>query len=200
MKKKFVGLFLSLLILLASGCGCGQGAGAGSGSARVHDTDISQELAYEGSMELIYAERFTVDYYTDGFSLVTINGNERYLVVPEGKEAPGDLDGDITVLYQPLDEIYLVASAVMDMFISMDALDTLSFTGTKADGWYLDDAREAVESGQILYAGKYSAPDYEKILAEGCDLAIQNTMDYHTPEVNEQLEKFDNHVLVDYSR
>ena len=53
MKKKFVGLFLSLLILLASVCGCGQGAGAGSGSARVHDTDISQELAYEGSMELI---------------------------------------------------------------------------------------------------------------------------------------------------
>ena len=127
MKKKFVGLFLSLLILLASVCGCGQGAGAGSGSARVHDTDISQELAYEGSMELIYAERFTVDYYTDGFSLVTINGNERYLVVPEGKEAPGDLDGDITVLYQPLDEIYLVASAVMDMFISMDALDTPQF-------------------------------------------------------------------------
>lgn len=199
MKKKFVGLFLSLLILLASVCGCGQGAGAGSGSARVHDTDISQELAYEGSMELIYAERFTVDYYTDGFSLVTINGNERYLVVPEGKEAPGDLDGNITVLYQPLDEIYLVASAVMDMFISMDALDTLSFTGTKADGWYLDDAREAVESGQILYAGKYSAPDYEKILAEGCDLAIENTMVYHTPEVKEQLEKFDIPVLVDYS-
>ena len=197
MKKRFTGLFLSLLILLLTVSGCGQNAGGGSAGA--HDTDISRELVYEDSMELLYAEKFAVDYYTGGFSLVTINGNERYLVVPEGSEAPGDLDGDITVLYQPLDEIYLVASAVMDMFISMDALDTLNFTGTKADGWYLEEAREAVESGQILYAGKYSAPDYERILAEGCDLAIENTMVYHTPEVREQLEKFDIPVLVDYS-
>ena len=51
----------------------------------------------------------------------------------------------------------------------------------------------------LLYAGKYSAPDYERILAEGCDLAIENTMVYHTPEVREQLEKFDIPVLVDYS-
>ena len=136
MKKRFTGLFLSLLILLLTVSGCGQDAGGGSAGA--HDTDISRELVYEDSMELLYAEKFAVDYYTGGFSLVTINGNERYLVVPEGSEAPGDLDGDITVLYQPLDEIYLVASAVMDMFISMDALDTLSFTGTKADGWYLE--------------------------------------------------------------
>ncbi len=199
MKKRFAGLFLILSMLITAACGCGQSTGAGAGSSRAHDTDISRELVYEDSMELLYAENFTVDYYTGGFSLVTINGNERYLVVPEGKESPGDLDEDITVLSQPLDEIYLVASAVMDMFISMDALDALSFTATRAEGWYLEEAREAVESGQIMYAGKYSAPDYEKILAKGCDMAIENTMVYHTPEVKEQLEKFDIPVLVDYS-
>lgn len=143
MKKRFAGLCLSLLTLLTAVCGCGQGGGqgtgAGAGSAGPRDTDISAELVYEDSMELLYAENFAVDYYTGGFSLVTINGNERYLVAPEGSEVPGDLDEDITVLHQPLDEIYLVASAVMDMFISMDALDTLSFTGTKADGWYLEE-------------------------------------------------------------
>ena len=37
--------------------------------------------------------------------------------------------------------------------------------------------------------GKYSAPDYELILVQGCDLAVESTMIYHTPEVKEQLEQ-----------
>lgn len=162
-------------------------------------TDISSALTYEGSMELVYAEKFAVDYYGGGYALITIADADRYLLIPEGGELPSDLEEGITPLYQPVDQIYLVASAVMDMFLSMDALDAIRFTGTKADGWYLDEAKEAVESGEILYAGKYSAPDYEQILARGCDLAIENTMIYHTPEVKEQLEKFGIPVLVDYS-
>lgn len=194
MRKRGMVLLLSLLLLLTAACSPGEGGADGE-----RNTDISAELEYEDSMELLYAEKFSVDYYTGGFSLVTVNGSERYLVVPEGKESPGDLAEDITVLYQPLDRIYLVASAVMDMFISMDSLDVIRFTGTKAASWYLEEAREAVETGNILYAGNYSAPDYEQILAEGCDLAIENTMVYHTPEVKEQLEKFGIPVMVDYS-
>ncbi len=194
MRKRGMVLLLSLLLLLTAACSSGEGGADGE-----RNTDISAELEYEDSMELLYAEKFSVDYYTGGFSLVTVNGSERYLVVPEGKESPGDLAEDITVLYQPLDRIYLVASAVMDMFISMDSLDVIRFTGTKAASWYLEEAREAVETGNILYAGNYSAPDYEQILAEGCDLAIENTMVYHTPEVKEQLEKFGIPVMVDYS-
>ena len=194
MRKRGMVLLLSLLLLLTAACSPGEGGADGE-----RNTDISAELEYEDSMELIYAEKFSVDYYTGGFSLVTVNGSERYLVVPEGKESPGDLAEDITVLYQPLDRIYLVASAVMDMFISMDSLDVIRFTGTKAESWYLEEAREAVETGDILYAGNYSAPDYEQILAEGCDLAIENTMVYHTPEVKDQLEKFGIPVMVDYS-
>lgn len=194
MRKRGMVLLLSLLLLLTAACSSGEGGADGE-----RNTDISAELEYEDSMELLYAEKFSVDYYTGGFSLVTVNGSERYLVVPEGKESPGDLAEDITVLYQPLDRIYLVASAVMDMFISMDSLDVIRFTGTKAESWYLEEAREAVETGDILYAGNYSAPDYEQILAEGCDLAIENTMVYHTPEVKEQLEKFGIPVMVDYS-
>lgn len=194
MRKRGMVLLLSLLLLLTAACSPGEGGADGE-----RNTDISAGLEYEDSMELLYAEKFSVDYYTGGFSLVTVNGSERYLVVPEGKESPGDLAEDITVLYQPLDRIYLVASAVMDMFISMDSLDVIRFTGTKAASWYLEEAREAVETGDILYAGNYSAPDYEQILAEGCDLAIENTMVYHTPEVKEQLEKFGIPVMVDYS-
>ena len=165
----------------------------------VYDTDISASLTYEGSMELTYATEFSVDYYSGGYKLITIAGEDRFLVVPEGREAPDDLSEDITALYQPLENIYLVASAVMDMFISMDALDHVAFTGTQSSGWYLEEAAAAMEAGEILYAGKYSAPDYEMILAGGCDLAIENTMIYHTPEVQEQLERLGIPVLVDHS-
>ena len=40
-----------------------------------------------------------------------------------------------------------------------------------------------MQEGRIAYAGKYSAPDYERILAAGCTLAIENTMVLHDPEV-----------------
>jgi iron complex transport system substrate-binding protein len=150
-------------------------------------------------MALKYATRFSVDYYQEGHALVTIPECGRFLVIPEGLTAPSGLAKDIVVLQQPIENIYLVASAAMDMFASMDSLDSLRFSGVKASDCYVQDAKAAMERGDILYAGKYSAPDYEQILAENCGLAIENTMIYHTPEVKEKLEKFGIPVLVDYS-
>lgn len=183
----------AVLLLLLGGCGRTETA------AQERNTDISQELTYTGSMDLVYAEKFAVDYYEDGYALITVNQDMQYLLVPEGMEAPEDLVEGIAVLQQPVDHIYLVASAVMDMFVSMDALDSVRFSGLQESGWYIEEAREAMKAGDILYAGKYSAPDYEQILAEGCGLAVENTMIYHTPEVKEQLENFGIPVLVDYS-
>ena len=189
---KLLGIAAVLLLLLG---GCGRTETA----AQERNTDISQELTYTGSMDLVYAEKFAVDYYEDGYALITVNQDMQYLLVPEGMEAPKDLAEGIAVLQQPVDHIYLVASAMMDMFVSMDALDSVRFSGLQESGWYIEEAREAMEAGDILYAGKYSTPDYEQILAEGCGLAVENTMIYHTPEVKEQLENFGIPVLVDYS-
>lgn len=194
MKKKLMALLLCLAMCLGlTACGAG-----GSGTAE-NSTDISDELTYTDSTKLEYAQKFTIDNYKGGYALITVADDGRFLVVPEGKEAPADLAKDITVLQQPIQNIYLVASAVMDMFVSLDALDTIRFSGTKTEGWYIDEAKAAMENGDILYAGKYSAPDYEQILAQNCDLAIENTMISHTPEVQEQLEKFGIPVLVDHS-
>ena len=98
--------------------------------------------------------------------MVTITDDSRYLVVPEGKVAPDDLDPDIVVIQQPVQNIYLAASAAMDMFVATDALDAVRFSSLKADGWYIEEAKKAMEDGDIIYAGKYSAPDYEMILNE----------------------------------
>jgi iron complex transport system substrate-binding protein len=188
-------LILTLLgVTLLTGCGSTQQA-----QTEERNTAISPDLTYSHSMELVYAKEFAVDYYEDGYALITISDDSRFLLIPEGMETPDGLDEDIVLLEQPLNQMYLVASAVMDMFVSLDALDRIQFSALKADSWYVTEAREAMEAGTIQYAGKYSAPDYEQILSGNCGLAIENTMIYHTPEVKEQLERFGIPVMVDYS-
>lgn len=160
-------------------------------------------LRWDHSMDLLYADGFSIDYYTSDASkgeyvLISIRDESDYLVIPQGEKVPEGISKDITVLKSP-DQIYLVASQVMDMFASIDAMDTLRFSALDADGWYIDEAKEAMHRGDLLYAGKYSAPDYEFILEQGCDLAIENTMIYHCPEVREKLESLGIPVLVDRS-
>ena len=151
------------------------------------------------SVDLEYAECFSVDHYDGGYSLITVKDDARYLVVPENAFVPDGLDADIVVLQQPLDSIYLVSSSVMDQFVALDALDSIALSGTRQDGWYIDEAKQAMADGKITYAGKYSAPDYETIYSADCNLAIENTMIYHTPEVKEQLEKLGIPVFVERS-
>ena len=77
-----------------------------------------------------YAENFSVDYYGDYTLLKTKDGTQ-ILTVPEDKDIPDNLDEDIVVLKQPVDGIYLVSSAVMDMFRELGALDCIQFSGRR---------------------------------------------------------------------
>lgn len=168
----------------------------------IEEREIPQDLAglkYDHSLELEYADQFAVDYYEDGYALITIVNGGQFLLVPEGKDAPEGLDEDISVIHAPVQNIYLVATSAMDLFCALDGLDSISLSGTNADGWYIDKAKQAMEDGSITFAGKYSAPDYELILSKNCDLAIESTMIYHQPEVQEKLEQFGIPVLVEHS-
>lgn len=189
---RFLCCFLLVVLLFAvSGC---QKTGDD-----IDPEHLSDRLVYDHRMELEYADQFQVDYYKDGYALITLADASAYLVVPEEQEVPKDLPEKVVVLQQPLTNGYLVASAVMDMYVKMDALDALRFTGTKAEDWYIEEAKQAMEQGELLYAGRYAAPDYETILSADCRLAIENTMIYHTPEVKEKLESFGIPVFVDHS-
>lgn len=168
-------------------------------AAQEDDAEEAVELVYDHSMDLLYATQFTVDYYEGGYKLITVTDDQRFLLVPEGKPVPSDLEEGTVVLKQPVERIYLVATAAMDYFLQLGSLDHITLSSQKESGWYLEEAKEAMVSGAMKYAGKYSAPDYELILAEGCDLAIENTMIYHTPEVLEQLESLGIPALVEKS-
>lgn len=156
-------------------------------------------LTFESEMSLTYAECFHVYYYNDGFKLLDVPESGSYLIVPEGKEAPEGLDENVKILQQPLENIYLAATSAMALFDSLDGLGSIRFSGTQANGWYIDNAVKAMENGDIVYAGKYSEPDYELLVDEGCDLAIESTMILHTPKVQEMIEMLDIPVFMDRS-
>ena len=168
-------------------------------------------LTYDHSMELSYAENFAVDYYEGGYKLLTtrLNG-DRILIVPKHQRAPKDAEalvspsaegepGKLIVLQEPVKNLYLVASSVMDMFAQLDSMDAISMCGLKEEDWYIPAAKQAMKEGTLLYAGKYSQPDYELLLSQNCSMAIENSMIYHTPEVMEKLDEFGIPTLVEYS-
>lgn len=164
------------------------------------ETEEKTELVYESRMEPEYAENFTVDYYEGGYTLLTTTmDGAKFLVVPEGKEIPENVEEGIVILKRPVQNLYLVASSVMDIFSTLDGIDTIAFSGQKEEGWYIESAREAMKKGEIVYAGKYNKPDYEMIVAGNCSLAIENRMICHAPEVIEKLEDFGIPVLIDCS-
>ena len=211
-----------------AGTGSGEGNNADGGVSademkKENGPAEIEGLTFDHALETDYAECFDVYYYQDGFKLLDIHGDMRCLLIPEGKDLPtgvtavdasgktvngdgGDTvfgvlaDGEqIMVLRQPVQKVYLAATAVMALVNSIDALDAVRLTGTDADGWYLDAPKKALESGEMIYAGKYSEPDYELLIQEGCSLAIESTMIDHTPEVKEKLEELDIPVLTDHS-
>ena len=151
------------------------------------------------SMELEYAEQFSVDYYEGGYKLITVADKDHFLVIPEGGVMPESLPEDVAILQQPIENIYLAATSAMGLFDAMDRLDALRLSGTRVENWYIENARRAMEDGSILYAGKYSEPDYELILSEGCGLAIESTMIGFASDVKAKLEELGIPVLVDYS-
>ncbi len=208
-KRLLVGCVLVSTLMLFSGCGKAQKSDEKQGLTKIEsnaDESASENKASKqnvlgeptGSMALSYAENFSVDYYGDYTLLKTKDGTQ-ILTVPEDKDIPDNLDEDIVVLKQPADGIYLVSSAVMDMFRELNALDCIHFSGQKAENWYIDEAKEAMEQGKMLYAGKYSSPDYELLVSKKCSLAIENSMILHSPEVKEMLVDFNIPVMIEYS-
>ncbi len=192
---------LAALLLALLLCACAQGEPAQQGGAAPgeHPNAPSWEaLVWDEPMELAYARQFSVERCGEGYARITID-SDTYLLAPEGLEPPADTPDGVVVLRQPLENIYLQATASMDCFRQLDALDAVTLSGTQASGWYIPEARQAMEEGRMLYAGKYSAPDYELIKSKNCGLALESTMIYHTPEVKEQLERFGIPVLVERS-
>ncbi len=190
MKKRLLTLILAAACLI----GCG-----GRSIPDAAGNNLSSEQEYHTTEELLYAEGFTIEHFKGAELLTVMESGERLLVLDEGEDILPGIPDDCIILKKPLKNIYLVASNTFDYFDALGSIDSIGFSGQKPEGWHIDSAKSAMERGDIVYAGKYSAPDYELILENGCDLTIENTMIYHAPEVKEKLESFGIPVIVDRS-
>ncbi len=164
------------------------------------EADLKLLPEKSGSLSLAYADQFSVDYYGKDYALITVKGTGQTLFVREGADAPGNWDEErVPVIKAPLKHIYLAASSAMDYFRVLDALDLVEMTSTAREDWSLPEIKEAMDSGELEYVGKYNTPDYERILSGGTDLAVESTMIFHNPETKEQLLRMGIPVLVEHT-
>lgn len=161
------------------------------------DTTVSVECT--GNVQLHYATQFTAQNYSNGCVYINIEDGNDYVLIPEGV-ADTNLGYDgATLIHIPAKSTYLAASAAMDMYRVLESLDDIKACSTKDTDYSIEEAVERIRDGRITYVGKYSAPDYEKLLELGCNLAIESTMVYHSPKAKETLESFNIPVLIERS-
>lgn len=195
-----------------------------SASAGESEPPVLPGLVCTSAMETSYAETFEIYTYqgedsasddapSAQYRLIDVHDSGQYLMLPEtdpssqeGKQEQArqeeivkNLPPQITVLRAPLDDLYVAATSSMALFDAAGAIGQVKLTGTKADGWYIEAPKKALQDGSMTYAGKYSAPDYELLASSGCDLAVESMMILHTPEVKEKLEELGIPVFIDTS-
>lgn len=156
-------------------------------------------LVYQKSMKLDYAESFQVDYFEDSYVLLTAAGKDRYLVIPEGKQAPEGLEKEIMTIQMPFKGVYVANTPTMSLMNAMGALDSIQYSGTEEKEWYIQDMQNAMKEGKLLFAGKYKEPDYELLTGAGCNLVVQSTMVESVPEVMDKFKELGVPVLIDRS-
>lgn len=196
------------MMLVFSGCGTRKSNNAIAGLTLVK-TDKNED-----------ATQYHISRYRDakgkeGYICLSFSDGNRYLLIPKGGAIPAKLKSEIDskkshggnvrtkdgliILKKPLKNLYLAASGAMSHFVVLDAMNDLLFTGTRQNDWYIDEAKAAMKDGTLLFAGKYSEPDYESLLKYKTSLAIENTMILHTPDVKEKLETVGIPVMIDLS-
>lgn len=205
----FVALCLALLMaFLASGCGAQKNKNEISGLTLIK-TDKNEDATQ------YHISRYRNKKGQDGYACLSFSDGNRYLLIPKGGAIPDELKGDVDakqshggytrtkdgliILKQPLENLYLAASGAMSHFVVLHAMSDLLFTGTRQNDWYIGEAKAAMADGSLLFAGKYSEPDYESLLKYKTSLAIENTMILHTPDVKEKLETVGIPVMIDLS-
>ena len=185
---------LFAVLFLLTGCAQRQGI-------KEFEVDENTSLASEQPLEIVdnaYADEFLIKRYEKGYSVIEVSDGRKYLLVPEGIAIPKDFN-EYTIIKKNVNRIYLAGTSVMSLFDSLNILDNISFSSQKKEDWYIENAQIKMTEGKIVYAGKYSSPDFELLINDGCNLAIESTMILHKPDILEKLEELGIPVFIERS-
>ncbi len=146
------------------------------------------DLTVVRSLELQYANNFSVDYCANGCKIITDGGERKFLLVPEGGQVPADTK-DMIVLQAPLTKLGCFSTTHATLFHAIGALDKINMVTTAQDKWYIDEVAQGIGNGKITYVGKNSDPDYELISAADPQIILITTNTLHGSD--EVLAKLD---------
>ena len=197
MRKKTFQFILLFVLILVFPCACKSRGNAVSDTKQSSVSFLDLEIAETVKPE--YATQFQIDLYKEGYRRFTVGGTQQYLLVPKDCPTPLGLPEEMVVIQGPIEHGYLASTSAMDFICTLQVLDCLDFVSIKEKDWYIEEAKTAMSSGALQYAGSYSAPDMELLMTGGCDIAIENTMILHTPQIKEQLENNGIAVIVERS-
>ena len=203
MKKNFNRLASTLLALAMalSLAACGQNGGTvdtappsqspetpAPTASSAPEPDGETGLTVVHSMELQYANNFSVDYCANGCKIITGGGAQKFLLVPEGGQIPEDTGGMI-VLQAPLTKLGCFSTTHATLFHAIGALDKINMVTTAQEKWYIDEVAQQIADGKTIFVGKNSEPDYELISAAAPQLILISANTLHGSD--EVLAKLD---------
>ena len=85
MRRFLAGLLAALMVLSLCACGAADAPGKTGGQTAAVSWD---ELVFDRTMPLRYAQQFTVEYAGESYKRITINNDRVYLLVAEGAAVP----------------------------------------------------------------------------------------------------------------
>lgn len=152
------------------------------------EEDYNGKLVSEGMMEMVYAEKRSIELFKGGYRLISGGtGGHKYLVVPEGMKVPAELEEGVFVLQMPIENVYSASTAIISLANAIGALDRIKLCGTDYDSWQVPEMIAQMDAGKMIYSGSYKEPDYELMTAHDIQFHIDTTMVDSYPEV---LDKF----------
>ena len=186
--KRTIALLLSLMLLLSCAPALAETAPTAPAA-----------LTITGSLELEYANQFSVDFCEGGYALITNSDGARFLTIPQGAEIPQGLDADIVPLQLPLSNLLISSTPTTSLINAIGALDAVTMTTQDYDGWYIDDVKAAMDAGKLAYIGSYKEPDFEVLTANPPPFSVFSTMIDSVPDVAEKLGELGIPVMRDTS-
>ena len=109
-----IAILLLAAVLTLSCVGCA--APAQTQPEETGPTETAEAVSWDGLRldqpeTLAYATEFSISENEEGYQKITVGTDQTILVVPEGAQTPEGIPENVTVLHQPLQNIYMVASA-----------------------------------------------------------------------------------------
>lgn len=173
--RKIILSVLSILcVLTLFGCANEEKEEVNTGTDPVKGTNV----------EIKYTDAFSIVDYDKDVKLVTDGENQKFLLVPEGKETPEIPETkDATVVHTPLKNVVYASSTQVSLlkpFFEDEDWNSVAGVTAKAEEWYIDEVKTGMEKGDITFVGGdgMGEPDFELIQSLNPDMVVVYTGEY----------------------